>query len=192
MYYENAAGAETSVSANGSGEAPAVSRKLALKRKSAREYARRKREELVLVKQRMIMLYNELVRMGVYGQLSKESKEFFAVYINREIQDKLIYPPLVYKMFGDVIEEGVSCTLREAMQRLYKGKNEVNFIVRRWDKNNGVHIAFEESESGSMLDGRYVIKSIDERAPRKTVDDIEDIMSKKELASFMKHEASRQ
>ena len=154
-----------------------------------REYARRKRKELCLVHDRMLQLYKELVRLGAYQDLSDESREFFGVYVNRERMAARSYPPNMYKMFGDDIAPGVSCTLREAMQRLYKGKNEINFMVKRWIAKHGVNISFEPSESGFWLDGSYVIKGIDPPARAGKVSDVMEIMSVTEQRQFREYEA---
>ena len=156
-----------------------------------REYARRKRKELSLVHDRMLQLYKELVRLGAYNDLSDGSREFFDIYVNREKMAARSYPPTMYKMFGDDIAPGVSCTLKEAMQRLYKGKNEINFLTRKWERKHGVHIAFEPSDSGFALDGSYVIKGIDPPARPVKVGDVREIMSMTEQRQFREYEAGR-
>lgn len=159
--------------------------RIARKRKFCRDYARRKRKELVLVHEKALLIYGELVRIGAYQQLSDEAREFFELYIHREEMQQRRYPPNMYKMFGSHIAPGVSCTLKEAMQRLYKGKNEINFIVRRWRDRNGVIIDMEPSDSGAALEMRYVIRSL---GPKNDGchDEVcvRDVMSHRESGAF--------
>ena len=156
----------------------------------AREYARRKRKELALVQDKIVSIYNELVRMGVYSKLSDEAREFFDVYVHREERASSPYPANMYKMFGKIIAPGVSCTLKEAMQRLYKGKNEINFMVRKWVKVHGVHVVIEPSETGSQLDTRYCITRVDE-VKREKVEDVSEIMSNREKSNFRDFESRK-
>ena len=133
--------------------------------------------------------YNELVRLGVYQQLSDEAREFFDVYVHREKMDMYPYPPTLYKMFGKAIAPGVSCTLKEAMQRLYKGKNEINHLVKKWVEKHGVRISIEPSESGSALETRYVITRIEPRESAH-VDDVRELMGENEARDY-RHYKSR-
>lgn len=161
-----------------------------LHRKRCREYAKRRRDELMMVHKKMISIYDELVRMGVYPQLSSEAREFFDVYVHREINRRMPFPPTMYKMFGKNIAPGVSCTLRSAMQTLYKGKNEINFLVKKWARNNGVVIDVVPDDSGVALDAKYVIRSvpdIDEGDP----DDVSAMMSDTERRKFREFESHR-
>ena len=156
----------------------------------ARDYARRKRKELQYVNDKALFIYNELVRMGVYNSLSDEAKEFFDVYVHREERAQYPYPPLMYRMFGATIAPGVQCTLKEAMQRLYKGKNEINLHVRRWGEKQGVHIDIIAPDDGDLLDTVYRIARVDTKAPADSVS-AEDFMCKREKASFRDYESKK-
>lgn len=164
--------------------------KLEKRRKHARDYARRKRRELDFVRGKVLLAYNELVRLGVFSQLSKEAREIFDVYVHREIKAGTPYPPNLYAMFGKVVAPGVSCTLREAMQRLYKGKSEINYLVKKWGAKHGVHIAFEPSD-GDVLDSNYVITMVDPLKRRPVVDDVSEFMSRAERRGFDDYESGR-
>ena len=126
------------------------------KKERCRDYARRKRKELDMVSSRAPLVYSELVRLGVYGKLSDEAKEFFDIYVHREEAAQRPYPPTLYKMFADEVYVGASCTLKEAMQRLYKGKNEINFLIRKWAKAGGAVVGTEPAPDGDALGMRYV------------------------------------
>ncbi len=160
------------------------------KREYCRDYQRRRRKELLFVRDRALLVYNELVRMGVYQQLSDVAKEFFDVYVHREKMDMYPYPPTMYKMFGKAIAPGVSCTLKEAMQRLYKGKNEINYLVRKWVEKHGVHIAIEPSESGAALETRYTITRVEPRE-RQHVDDVRELMGENEAKDYRDYKSRR-
>ena len=155
------------------------------KRKArARDYARRKRNELRLVQDKVVVIYNELVRMGVYQQLSDEAREFFDVYVHREAIAQYPYPSTMYRMFGRLIAPGAECTLKEAMQRLYRGKNDINFLVRKWERKHGVHISIVPDDNGDALLTRYVITRVDPLEERAHVDDVKEIMGVKEQSKF--------
>ena len=160
----------------------------AKKKDYCREYQRRRRKELLFVRERALLIYNELVRMGVYQQLSDAAKEFFDVYIHREKMDMHPYPPTLYKMFGKVVAPGVSCTLREAMQRLYKGKNEINYLVRKWVEKHGVSIVIEPPENGVALDTRYVITRLE---PRENIhiEDVRELMGENEARDYSNYKS---
>lgn len=160
-------------------------------RKRCREYAKRKRDEFALASQRIVDIYNELVRMGAYGQLSDDAKEFFMLYVHREERKQYRYPPTVYKMFGTVIAPGVECTLREAMQRLYRGKNDINYLVRGWDKKHGLHIKVIPAESGEALAARYVIESVDQKEEPERIVSVTDVMGQREKRFFREQESLR-
>lgn len=153
------------------------------KREYCRDYQRRRRKELLFVRERALLVYNELVRMGVYPQLSDEAKEFFDVYVHREKMDMYPYPPTLYKMFGKAIAPGVSCTLKEAMQRLYKGKNEINYLVKKWVEKHGVRISIEPSESGVALDTKYIITRLEPRESAH-IDDVRELMGENEARDY--------
>lgn len=127
----------------------------------AKSFAERRRRELAVVKEMMVRMYEELVRIGAYSKLSDETREFVDVYVRRQEKEAMRYPPNIYKMFAWDVRVGASCTLREAMQRLYRGKNEINFFVRRWNSKNGITIDIVPDENGSQLDSRYVISSME-------------------------------
>lgn len=162
------------------------------RKERSREYARRKRRELSLVQDKLIMIYNELVRMGSYQKLSADAKEFFDVYIHREEKARTPYPPTLYAMFGSAIAPGSACTLREAMQRLYKGKNEINFLIKRWRERHGVHVKIEPADNGDALEMRYVIVRVDPLESHMRVDDVRDIMSPRERSEFRAYESRKQ
>lgn len=132
----------------------------------SREYARRKRMELRLVQERILVLYKELVCMGAYQRLSEDSKEFLSVYVMKDGISKREYPSPMFKMFNGNVEIGACCTLKEAMQRLYKGKNEINYLVRCWEKRHGIVVDKVPDENGSGLDMKYVIVSLGEPGRR--------------------------
>lgn len=159
------------------------------KRERARDYARRKRKELLFVREKAVLIYNELVRMGVYSQLSPEAKEFFNVYKHREDRASYPYPPTMYKMFGKLIAPGASVTLREAMARLYKGKNEINMLCRRWQDKHGVHIEQVPADSGAALDTVYRISRIEPKLKGEYVENVSEIMSRQEQSDFRKFES---
>lgn len=160
-------------------------------RERCREYAKRKREELALVRQRVVDIYQELVRMGVYGRLSEDAKEFLMLYVHREERKQYRYPPTVYKMFGTVIAPGVECTLREAMQRLYRGKNDINYLVRGWEKKHGLHVKIIPADSGEALAARYVIESLDPKGPIEADLSVRDVMGERERRFFRDQESLR-
>lgn len=147
----------------------------------AKEYAARKRCELRYVKDTALLLYNELVRMGAYQKLSDEAKDFFDLYLFKEVmRTEHSYPPNVYKMFGETIAPGVRVTLREAMSRMYKGKNEINALIRRWAHTQGIHVDIVEGDTGSALDDVYLITAVDEPEKKPTVERMQDLLSSRE------------
>lgn len=150
------------------------------KRERARAYARRKAKELSFVEERAVLIYNELVRLGVYNQLSDEAKEFFNIYKHREHKAAYPYPNNMYKMFGKLIAPGAQVTLQQAMNRLYKGKNEINMLCRRWTEKHGVQIECIPDENGDELAKVYKIVKIDTKKVDDPVEDISEILSNKE------------
>lgn len=158
------------------------------KKERCREYARRKRKELDMVGSRAPLVYSELVRLGVYGKLSDEAKEFFDIYVHREEAAQRPYPPTLYKMFDGEVYVGSSCTLKEAMQRLYKGKNEINFLIRKWAKAGGAVVGTEPADDGDALGMRYVILELNELRGRDSVSDVREIMSDREKREFSDYE----
>ena len=185
---ESVEGKEAVVSA----EDAVAQRRAAKMRARSREYAARKRKELYLVKERALLVYAELVKLGVYGKLSPEAREFFSIYISKSEMDGHKYPPTIYKMFGCDPAVGVSCSLREAMQRLYKGKNEINFMLRRWYEKHGIDVVYEPAEDGNALEGRYVIKAMTDTDKHLRVEDVKEIMSDREMRWYRAREARLQ
>lgn len=172
-------------------EGAEVDERLEKARKRSRDYARRKRKELLFVKEKALIIYNELVQLGAYSRLSPSAREFFDVYKYRELRASYPYPPNMYKMFGKLIAPGAQVTLREAMARLYKGKNEINFLVRGWERKHGVHIDIIEAENGVALDAIYRIDRVDPIQHGDNVRDAKEIMSGKERSSFRQFESTR-
>ena len=162
------------------------------KREFSREYARRKKRELDMAQRMAVVIYHELVRVGAYQQMPDDVKDFLCFCVRRNSSLGRRYPPTMYKMFGDNIAPGVSCTLREAMQRAYKGKNEINFLVRKWVQKHGVHIDIVPDENGCALDTRYVITGIEPRDKRSDDDvTLYDIMNANERRDFRDYESRK-
>ena len=161
------------------------------KNERCKEYARRKSKELVLVRDRVPAIYGELVRLGAYGKLSAEAKEFFDIYVHREEEAQRPYPPTLYKMFDGDVRVGASCTLKEAMQRIYKGKNEISGLIKKWERGGSVLIGVEPDENGDALGMRYVIKELHDLKARKPVSDVRELMCDRERSSFREYESRK-
>ena len=162
-----------------------------LKKKNERckEYARRKSKELVLVRHRVPVIYGELVRLGAYNKLSAEAKEFFDIYVHREEMRQRPYPPTLYRMFADDVRVGASCTLKEAMQRIYRGKNEINTLIKKWKRGGSVVVDVEPADDGNALGLRYVITELHNLKEKKPVSDVGELMADSERASFRDYES---
>ena len=163
--------------------------KLEDSRRRCRDYARRKRAELEMVRDKVVLVYQELVRMGAYSGLSDSAKEFFDVYVHREEKSSRQYPPTVYRMFGERIEPGVYCTLKDAMQKLYRGKGEISTLLRKWRTKHGLVVKVVKDDSGNTLYDRYVVESCDSREKAEKKHDVRDIMSDREKKEFREFES---
>ena len=123
---------------------------------SVRRYMRRRSLEIRWIKGNVYRLADELFRKGVVEELSEESQLFLQKL--EEYKPKKT-PPLLLKLFGPRPSEGDVVTAKDALERLYKGKQEMSVLVKRWNKA-GIAVRYEIDPEGGPLQAKYIIEKI--------------------------------
>ena len=133
------------------------------------KYHRKRNAEHGWLKNNVRVLAQELANKDLIKHLDDGTRKFISDVSQRW---PCKFPPVLVKLFKGDVQVGRSVTARECMERIYKGRQEMNTICKRW-ASKGYKIRYEIDPEGGPLEARYVIEELPVLAPSelKSIED---------------------
>lgn len=128
------------------------------KREAAQRFKERRAAEKEERRALSASLMEYLKNEGFWDQLSDEHKNFLQGMCSAATAQHNNNNSLFNKIFGDNPQVGDTVTLREAFERTLKGKNNIDFYVKKW-LEKGIVVSFEENTE-NLMESVYKIDSL--------------------------------
>lgn len=135
-------------------------------KKKKKEYEKnlkeRKRQEKEMVVSESKALIDELKKAGLWDKVSDKGKALLNKLANPAASNGNTQS-LFRTLFGDNPQVGASITLKEAFDKTFKGKSNIDHYVKKWAEK-GTIVSFKKDEA-NMINSVYTIEAIGAAAP---------------------------